>query len=107
MMNTRETLLQILEDGKHTVYTKLNHVSRSGMSRSISLYVITGPAEVLWITGMVASLYGLSLDRYDGLTVRGCGMDMGFDIVYSLSVHLYCPKKYDHGAAYKLQHRWL
>jgi len=71
-----------------TVYTKLNHVSRSGMLRSISLYTISNN-ELIWLTGYSAPVLGERLDRYDGISIVGCGMDMGFELVYRLGRALY------------------
>lgn len=83
----KDYLLSILPPGS-TVYTKLNHVARSGMSRSISCYVIRDnvPQCIDWY---VCRLEGCKLDAYDGIRMGGCGMDMGFALVYSLSHKLY------------------
>ena len=83
----RATLLSLLKPGD-TVYTRLNHVSRSGMSRSITPLIIDdgAPRYIAWSAGV---LLGLSRDRYDGLTIGGCGMDMGFSLVYSLGWALF------------------
>jgi hypothetical protein len=73
-----------------TVYTILRHVSRSGMSRRISAIVRSAEGPLLnldWFierTGLYkSSSYG------DGLVIGGCGMDMGFAMVYGLSRSLY------------------
>jgi hypothetical protein len=78
------SLRQLLKPGD-TVYCVLRNVSRSGMSRSIDLYVMKNnePRRITCTAGLVL---GYPLDRKnDGLKVRGCGMDMGFHCVYSLS----------------------
>jgi hypothetical protein len=80
---TRTALLGWIKPGM-TVYTKLNHVSRSGMSHSITPYVIV-ENEPRYITYSVAILFGTKRDKYDGVRVDSCGMDMGFELVYSLS----------------------
>jgi hypothetical protein len=66
------------------VKTILRHCSRSGMSRSISV-VIDGE-DLTWLA---ARAMGEKFDRYGGITRGGCGTDMGFDLVYSLSRRLY------------------
>lgn len=79
-----DTLREMLKPGD-TVYTVLRHVSRSGMSRSISAVVIEDgvPRDVSWA---VARAVGEPFDRtHDGVKVGGCGMDMGFHLVYTLS----------------------
>lgn len=91
----RDFLLKILKPGDK-VYTILRHVSRSGMMRRISPVVIRkekpGDIAEKWngepidISWQVAKL-GLWPRKYphEGLTVSGCGMDMGFHVVYELS----------------------
>jgi hypothetical protein len=110
-------LRKILPKGS-TVYTILKHVSRSGMTRGIDCYALSvegGPcvaghnngtyAVPIWITSWV----GHAIDspqpidywrKSMGLKVGGCGMDMGFHVVNSLSYALY-----DDG--YALKHAWL
>lgn len=66
------------------VYTILRHVSGGGMSRDISLMVVRGD-EVVVITGSTAAALGLGFGKGDGVRVSGCGMDMGFHLVYELS----------------------
>jgi hypothetical protein len=78
-----------------TVYTILDHVSRSGMSRNIRVVLLKTNPE----TGEVVTLHpnhavGLAIGARqakhgDGLVIGGCGMDMGFHVVNSLSMALY------------------
>lgn len=71
------------------VYTILRHVSRSGMQRAISLRVIRY-GEPIYLDGYVATALGDRIDeRHQGIVVGGCGMDMGFELVYNLSAVLY------------------
>jgi hypothetical protein len=78
-----EELQGLLKPGD-VVYTVLRGVSRSGMSRDISLKTIRNN-EVVGITGRTMTVLGLPPGKRDGLRVRGCGMDMGFHLVYELS----------------------
>ena len=73
-----------------TVYTVLRKVSSSGMSRQIDCYVIQD-GRPRWITGLVAKACGIPrADQGHGpLRVGGCGMDMGFHVVYSLASVLF------------------
>ena len=80
-------LRSILKPGT-TVYTKLNHVARSGMSRSITAYAVMD-GEPFYLSGYAARVLDERRDKYDGITIRGCGMDMGFALVYRLSSKLY------------------
>ena len=127
-----EELREILKPGD-TVHTILRHVSRSGMQRSISC-VIQGDEGPYEIDYLVRRASVLKFDRANGgLKIGGCGMDMGFAIVYNLSRTLFqghfpcagknCPSN-DHSnppypkrrkgsprqhsdGGYALNHRWL
>lgn len=76
-----------------TVYTIVTHVAKSGMSRHIRLYCLgefDGRPGLLWISNYVARALGYSQDHRRGdLKVGGCGMDMCFDVVHSLSYALH------------------
>ena len=95
-----------------TVYTTLRHVSRSGMQRVIDMHVIEDGAP-RWIGYTAATAMGDRFDdRKQGIVVGGCGMDMGFHLVYNLSRALFrdafvcigegCPAN-DHNNAYSTQ----
>ena len=72
-----------------TIYTILNHVSSSGMSRVIDCYVIKKNKPIR-ISHDVAKATGYKLHKTkDGITVGGCGMDMGFALVYDLASVLF------------------
>lgn len=77
-------LRELLKPGA-TVNCILRHKSRSGMSRSISLFA--GDQDITW---QAARVLGESIDnKHDGIRMGGCGMDMGFALVYNLSCALY------------------
>ena len=102
---------EILKKGNYTVYSKLNQVSRSGMKRAISFYVIIDN-KPFNIDYAISKVLKYKRDKnYDGLVVHGCGMDMGFHVVNSLSTHLYAYRtpdgSYSHEGAYKLEQKWL
>lgn len=76
-------------DGK--IYANVNSVSRSGMSRRISFYMVENDhirrvtREVAWLTGWVPVGEHKSRGKYmvdAGLWVGGCGMDMIFHTLY-------------------------
>ena len=131
-------LRKILKPGM-TVYTVLRHRARSGMSRSISLVIPeradvypcypngeidydakpkrTG-LEVNSIDYWAARARGYLIDdKHGGLRTQGCGMDMGFALVYNLGATLWpkgTPKPHgrrngepDSAGGYALKHRWL
>lgn len=73
-----------LEPGD-TVYTAIRHVAASGMTRWIRVYLIknNAPRDISYT---VADVLGWKFDeKYDAVKVGGCGMDMGFHLVYTLS----------------------
>jgi hypothetical protein len=103
----RETLLEhYLTEGSR-VYTILRHVSSSGMSRDISLVIADKDGTICDITYYTAQALGDRLVERNGhraIRVHGCGMDMGFHLVYNLSSVLF------HGqdrAGYELKQAWL
>lgn len=102
----REQLLtHYLSEGA-TVYTLLRSVSSSGMTRHISLLVANG-GEINDVTYYAAGVLGESLYERNGhraIRVNGCGMDMGFHLVYSLASVLF---KGEDRAGYKLNQRWI
>lgn len=80
----RKELLEILKP-RDTVYCILRHVSRSGMQREISLFT-EGMRNIDWYAARVLDM---RRGKRDGLVVGGCGMDMGFHLVYNLSRALF------------------
>lgn len=85
----RTRLLAVLKPGD-TVYCILRNVSRSGMSRVISLYARTDDG-MTWLDPFASKLgVGDGMDwKREGLKVGGAGMDMGFALVYDLSCKLW------------------
>jgi hypothetical protein len=107
------------------ICTILRHRSRSGMYRVIDAYVIKR-GEILRISWSGALAAGFRYDRrHEGIGVGGCGMDIGFHFVNSLSYALHgmtCkgdgakpenagrpfkPRRGHYRAGYSLEHRWL
>lgn len=84
-----------------TVYTILDHVSSSGMSRHIRVLVPlvngkNGNSTVdfihpNWAVGKALQIRHARRNgrEQDALLIGGCGMDMGFHLVYQLSHALY------------------
>jgi hypothetical protein len=88
------------------VYTIMRHVSSSGMTRNISLVIANGD-EVIDITYYAAHALGDKLIESKGhraIRVNGCGMDMGFHLVYNLSSVLFTGQD---RAGYVLKQAWL
>jgi hypothetical protein len=88
------------------VYTILRHVSSSGMSRDISLAIGEGN-DITDITYYASHALGDKLIESKGhraIRVSGCGMDMGFHLVYNLSSVLFNGQE---RAGYVLKQGWL
>ena len=105
-LQARESLKNIFSQSEDKrVYCVLRHVSASGMSRRIDFYVIRDN-EPQYLTGLI----GMALDykRHDrgGLVIGGCGMDMGFHVIYTLSSVLY-GRKHDADSGYILKSEWI
>ena len=96
-----------------TIYTVLRHRSASGMTRYIDMYYIreNRPCRITWAA---AKALGWTYDtNREALKVGGCGMDMGFHAVFTLSSVLFR----DDGtfrdpvtgedAGYTLRHEWM
>jgi hypothetical protein len=101
----RTRLLELLKPGDK-VYCILRHVSRSGMLQLISPVVFekNEPGESGYpfhLDNPVAAVLGWpSKGTGEGIRVNGCGMDMGFHLVYSLSWVLFKD-------GYALKHEWI
>lgn len=82
--------LRIIFPRNSTVTTIVRHVSKSGMSRAISVLAtdVNGTIEdVSWIVAR-AGIFK-SDTRHAGLKVSGTGMDMTFHVTYSIASVLY------------------
>ena len=84
----KATLLKLLNPGDD-VYALVTNVASSGMSRHIKLLVVDKKRKIANITGWVSTLMDSKWNDDDSMTVSGCGMDMCFHAVYSLSRKLW------------------
>ena len=106
------------------VYTSLRHVSASGMTRWIDCFAVEPSAlqhqqgRITNITNLVCEAAGLTYcTRRNSLKIGGCGMDMGFQVVYLLGLSLWpagTPEPHgtrngepDSNGGYALKHQWL
>lgn len=92
------------------VYTILRHVSRSGMMRHISLVIIKD-GELVDITWRASKALDWPMSKDHAIKVGGCGMDMGFHLVHSLSYVVHGHGNHDGKGAsrsgYTLKQVWL
>lgn len=116
-------LLAILKPGTE-VCTSVKSVAKSGLSRTMRLFV-TVDGRIADVTWHAAVLMGDPVQKDGSIRVHGCGMDMGFHIVYTLSRQLFpdgfvpaeagkeCGRngtpatELDKDGGYALKQRWL
>jgi hypothetical protein len=80
-----EELKQLPKDT--TIYTIVHHVSQSGMMRHVEMFYLKDNQKIP-IRFLTEEVFFYRLNRKtDYYHVSGCGMDMGFSLVHSLS---YC-----------------
>lgn len=102
-----------------TLHTVCRNVSRSGMSRQIDVYLLKD-GEPQWLSGFAARALDWPQAKNEAIKVSGCGMDMGFHLVYSLSRILFPDgfkvegtgrngdkSGHDNDGGYALKQRWL
>jgi hypothetical protein len=112
-----------------TLYTVLRSVSRTGMSRVIDVFFFSsdadGKIQKQWLSYWIAKAGDMTFQRGDvgkpeGIKISGCGMDMGFSIVYHLGRTLYPDgfavagrgrngdtSGHDNDGGYAFRHEWL
>ena len=102
------------------VYTILRGVSRSGMQREIGVILMQEDGCILHPNYLVLLAIGARQGKRDGILMGGCGMDMGFQLVYSLGRILFPDgfkvdgrgrngdmSGWDSDGGYALRHVWL
>jgi hypothetical protein len=103
----KQLLAHYVSEGS-TVYTVLRSVSSSGMSRTLSLKVAKD-GKILDLTYYAGTVLDWPIVEVNGsraLRVGGCGMDMGFHTVYTLSRALFREEGDTKDAGYLLNHAW-
>lgn len=98
-----ERLQKTLKRGD-TLHTILRHVSQSGMSRVISVVHTSEDGDIQNLDFVISQLGHYKRTsasaQHDGLKVSGCGMDMGFAVVYDVAMTVF-------GDGYALKQSWL
>ena len=111
----KESLLRTIKPDD-TIHTVLRSASRSGLKRSISLFIVKDN-KLLCLDHDASVILERSRDKDQGIIVNGCGMDMGFDLVYNLGCALWpagTPNPHgtrnyepDSSGGYALKQQWL
>ena len=92
-------LRNMLQGEKPVIYTSILSVSASGMSRTIKVLLVEdGRIRDISYAASVALQW--SEGKNGGVKVGGCGMDMGFHLVYLLSSVLFAD-------GYHVKHEWV
>jgi hypothetical protein len=101
-MNREQAIEKLREaiEPNDTLYTQLEHVTKSGMTRFIKVRQIKDDYPYDFTYLVAKALDWKYSDKYYAIKVGGCGMDMGFDLIYNLSYVL-------HGDGYAINQRWL
>ena len=96
---SKEVLLNNFPKGS-TVWLVIRQVSRSGTYRHISVHAIKNN-QVNYLSFHVANVLNWAYkNKTNAVGVGGCGMDMGFHMVYTLASVLY-------GDGYALKERYI
>jgi hypothetical protein len=72
-----------------TVYTTVKRVSASGMSRAISCYIVSKDKRIVELDWYISRVSDRKIHKNGGVIIGGCGMDMGFAMVYNLGRAMY------------------
>ena len=84
-----EKLRKLIQPGDK-VFSILDHVSKSGMTRHIRIKLISKDGTTYDPNYLVAQALDMrQAKRGDGIVTQGCGMDMGFSLVYNLGYALF------------------
>lgn len=92
-----------------TIYTSLKHCSKSGMTRAIGLHAVDKKSgDIIQLNYLAVELgVGNFNKKHGGITQTGCGMDMGFDLVYRLSRKIFNKAEGHSDGGYALKHQWI
>ena len=101
-IDSLKNIFALMPPEKRVIYCVLRSVSKSGMSRTIDFFTIDNDRPQ-HLSGLIKMALGYRWAKNGGLVVGGCGMDMGFHVVYTVSSVL-------HGGArggYEIKHQWI
>ena len=96
---SKEMLLNYFPKGS-TVHLVIRQVSRSGMYRHISVHGIKNNTVYHYSFHVAKVLEWTYKDKTNAVGIGGCGMDMGFHLVYTLASVLY-------NDGYALTHKYI
>ena len=106
----QETSITFLKENikaDNIIYTSLQSVSSTGMSRRLKIYIVKDN-QIIDITYDTANALEYRYNFEKGsLIIGGCGMDMGYYVVCSLTSLLNTRVTPENTNCYKLNHKWI
>lgn len=88
-----------------TVHVIIRHVSKSGMQRVMDVFYIKNN-NLYCITHHVANVLEKNISKkYHGVVINGCGMDMAWHLVYTLSAVIFRGTKHEKQGENLLRHQ--
>jgi hypothetical protein len=118
-MNREQAIEKLREaiEPNDTLYTQLEHVTKSGMTRFIKVRQIKDNYPYDFTYLVAKALDWKYSDKHYAIKVEGCGMDMGFHLIYTLGQVLWpdgTPEPHgtrngepDSTGGYAINQRWL
>lgn len=97
----KKELRELLDKAGRKIFVNCRSVSPSGMSRKLGFNIFIpntreeikkgyGKVTRFWLTLKICKLLDYPFDYYtETMKIKGCGMDMGFAVVYNLGGVLY------------------
>lgn len=79
-----KNLILWIKQGKPTIHVIIKNVSRSGMLRRVQTFIIKDN-KLYFINYLIEQLTHYKKDSDGLLKLHGCGMDMGFSLVYDFA----------------------
>ena len=101
-IDSLRNIFNLMPPEKRVIYCVLRSVSASGMSRVIDFYTIENN-KPQYLSGLIRMALGYRMAKNGGLVVGGCGMDMGFHVVYSVASVIYGGDR----GGYEIKSEWI
>ena len=91
-----------MPEDQRVIYCVLRSVSKSGMSRTIDFFTIDNERPQ-HLSGLIKMALGYKFGKNAGLVIGGCGMDMGFHVVYTVSSVVFGGTR----GGYEIKSQWI
>lgn len=101
-IDSLKNIFSLMPEDQRVIYCVLRSVSKSGMSRVIDFYTIENNRPQ-YLSGLIRMALGYRMAKNGGLVVGGCGMDMGFHVVYTVASVIYGGDR----GGYEIKSEWM